>query len=247
MDVLGTAPNGRLQVRIDGQTATATTAEPLTPGGRYVMQVEASPTGLVLRPPTDTTAAPEAAAAAVLRAGKPPDLGAAVAPLLAELANLRTTTPAGHDTPMPAAVREAAAAVQEVVRSFLPADGQPPNAGQLQSLVEDGGLHFESKLAHLADGDAPDPRDAAAVATTDLKGALLKLLQVARDVGAAAPAAGAALEAVEGQQAANALAQPTNGPYFLQVPFPDDGRWKTLTLSIEPDQTASQDTPDRPN
>lgn len=236
VDVRAAAPDGRFFVTIDGQPATAASDQALVPGGRYALRVEVTPSGLVLRPPAEVPDAPDVAAAAVLRAAKPPDLGAAVAPLLKELAELRPPT-----APTPPTVREAAAAVQEVVRSFLPPDGKPPDAKQLQALVEDGGLHFEAKLARLADGDAPDPQAASAAATTDLKGALLRLLQAARDAGAAVPAAAAALESVETQQAANALAQPTGGPYFLQVPFPDDGRWKTLALAIERDRAAQAD------
>lgn len=37
VDVLATRPDGRVQVRIGGQEHTATPAEPLAPGGRFVL------------------------------------------------------------------------------------------------------------------------------------------------------------------------------------------------------------------
>jgi hypothetical protein len=60
------------------------------------------------------------------------------------------------------------------------------------------------------------------------------LLQAAHQLGAAAvPAARAAVDGIEAQQAANVLAQDHGTPYVLQVPFPDAGRWRTLNLAIE--------------
>src|SRR5205823_5316263 len=61
-------------------------------------------------------------------------------------------------------------------------------------------------------------------------------------VASRAPQAQAALHGIESQQAANALAQANGTPYYLQVPFPDGGVWRTMRLSLEP-----QNQPDRPD
>lgn len=75
----------------------------------------------------------------------------------------------------------------------------------------------------------------AAALKGDLKGDLLRLLQTAQELGVATqvPAARAALDGIESQQATQVLAQATATPYLLQVPFPDGGAWRTLHLSVE--------------
>ncbi|MDB5311710.1 MAG: flagellar hook-length control protein FliK [Gemmataceae bacterium] len=234
---------GQIRVLVNGQHEVAVSTTPLMPGGRYVLQVEQTPTGLVLRPPPDSPSLAADVATAVLRGSRPADLGAALKPLLAELAALQQerTGPVG----------QAAASVREAVRAFLPADDRPPNPTQLQNLVENGGLHYEAKLARQATGptgdggDAPPPPPGhSATASSnptsgpDLKESLLRLLHAAQEIGTAAalPAAQAALNGVESQQAANVVAQAQGTPYVLQVPFPDGGQWRTLNLAVEPER-----------
>lgn len=278
VDVQNRLPDGRVRVQIDGQEQVATTAEPLTTGGRYVLQVARTPAGLVLKAPPDSPALQTEVATAVLRQPAPA-LPAALKPLQAELTAL--ANPPKGEPPVPVAVREAAVAVSETLRTILPNESRPPDATQLRQLVENGGLHYEAKLARLVaepetapDGNdpaptansakptiterpvrdaGPAPREAAlpggpATATRelapDLKGDLLRLLQSVQDLGGAArvPAAAAALQGIESQQAANTLAQASGTPYFLQVPFPDGSDWKTLHLALEP-----QNQPDQPD
>lgn len=307
VDVLAPLPDGRVRVQLDGVEQVATAAEPLAPGGRYVLQVERSPTGIKLTTPPPTAAAqPTEIATAVLRTPAP-TLPAALKPLQAELATLTkpppTTAPA-----VPAPVREAAVAVEATLRTFVPAEPKPPDATQLRQLVENGGLHFEAKLARQVEGpdspdpplapqaaakanapapttgraasgnepaapkgDSPSPSEAKAPTTPvpeasepkpiaasresdgakpqaamgrepDLKGDLLRLLQAVNDLGGnlRAPAAEAAVRGIEAQQAANVLAQASGTPYFLQVPFPDGGEWRTLRLSLEPQHRPDQ-------
>jgi hypothetical protein len=181
---------------------------------------------------------------------------------------------------VPAAVRAAAAAVVQTLQTFLPSEPRAPTAAELQTLVADGGRHFEAKLARLAADvtepaparadpsadkptadaparraapDQPDAGETPAGRTpnlstdpvgSDLKGDLLRLLQAVRDVGGAvaAPAAEGALRGIESQQGAQALAQAGGTPYYLQIPFPDGGQWRTLHLGLEP-----QGRPDDPN
>lgn len=248
VDVLALLPDGRVRVQLDGVEQVATAAEPLATGGRYVFQVERNPAGIKLSSPADTPALPTEVAAAILRTPAP-TLSASLEPLRAELAALAAAPTGGKgETAHPAAgaVREAARAVENTLRTILPNDPRPPDAAQLRQLVEDGGLHYEAKLARLVEepnalgGQAPTARDIG----PDLKGDLLRLLQAVNDLGGAAraPAVEAAVRGIESQQAANALAQANNAPYFLQVPFPDGSDWRTLHLSLEP-----QHLPDRPD
>jgi hypothetical protein len=256
VDVLAVLPDGRLRVKIDGNEEVGASPEQLAPGGRYVLQVERTPAGLALRAAPDTPKLPAEVATAVLRGSPQPDLAAAVKPLLAELATLQSPTQAtGAEPPQPVAVREAAAAVRDTVRAFLPSDARPPDKAELKNLVENGGMHFEAKLARLVAEDvvpAPaadgTPARPERLIGADLKGDLLRLLQAVQDLGGAtqAPAAKAALGGIEAQQAANALAQNGATPYFLQVPFPDGGEWRTLYLALEPEHHGSQPDSGRP-
>jgi hypothetical protein len=266
VDVLSALPDGRIRVSIEGQEQIATSAQQLAPGGRYVMQVERTPTGIALKPPPDSPKLSTEVATAVLRTSAP-TLGEAIKPLQAELATLSSPKP----QPVPVATRNAATAVSNVLRTIVPGEPRPLKAPELQQLIENGGLHYEAKLARIAAPDeakpAAEPRDTAnteakdaakaterteAPATPrsvremapDLKGDLLRLLQTVQDLGGAAraPAAQAALSGIESQQAANALAQQNGTPYFLQVPFPDGDEWRTMQLSLEP-----QNLPDQPD
>ncbi|HEY1188273.1 MAG TPA: flagellar hook-length control protein FliK [Gemmata sp.] len=271
VDVLAALPDGRVQVRIEGQEQAAVARDPLTqvpvpltPGERAVLEVIQTPAGTVLRVPPNTEALPTAVATAILAATPKNNLTAALKPLQAELAALVAPPAAGKgEQPVPAAVREAAGAVRETIRTILPAAPRVPTAADLQTLVENGGLTFESKLARAVNdlgptnaalkqppADVPgDPKgdvpgDVRAVVKGDLKGDLLRLLQTTRELGVAAqlPAARAALEGIEAQQATQALAQATGTPYIFQVPFPDRDQWRTLHLSVEPDGPGGGDT-----
>jgi hypothetical protein len=259
VDVLEPLPDGRVRVLIDGQEQVATARDPATgapvplaPGSRAVFEVVPTPTGPVLRPPPATANLDAEVTTAILRATPTADLAAALKPLQAELAGLLEAAGKGA-APLPAPVREAANALQETVRSLVPTDARPPAAADLENLVANGGLHFEAKLARAADAEATpqqaaaeaggdltgDPRaDLRADLKGDLKGDLLRLLQTTRDLGIAAqlPAARAALEGIEAQQASQTLAQATGTPYILQVPFPDRDGWRTLQLAFEPEE-----------
>jgi hypothetical protein len=255
VDILAVLPDGRVRVQIDGQDEIATTTEQLAAGGRYVLQIERTSAGLTLSSAPDTPDLPATLAAAILREASPPDLGALLKPLLAELANLQTTQ-VESATGTPASIQKAAITVRAALGSFLPPDGRPLNATELQNLVEDGGLHFEAKLARLvgdsnqnpSDGDANPNLDGGAVVRTDsdggpdLKEALLRLLQAAQEFGNSLqlPATRSTLDGIESQQAANIFAQTQGTPYILQIPFPDGGEWRTLHLAIEPEGNRRQ-------
>lgn len=208
---------------VNGRAVTVRPGTGLLPGTEVLVRLMGGTTpqlellGRVLPAvlPTPAVATPEAVANAVLRTAAPPDLGPSLAALAQEL-----------DT-LPPASREAATPLRELVHSFLPAD-RTPTAAELQTLVEDSGLHYEAKMARR-------PDDAAAVGS-DLKGGLLKLIQAGKELGAVLPAAHAALDGIEAQQAANAVAQVREAAFVLQVPFPDGDRWRTLHLAVEPDR-----------
>jgi hypothetical protein len=257
VDVLAVLPDGRVRVQIDGKDEVATTTEQLSAGGRYVVQVERTTAGLVLSSAPDTPDLPATLTAAVLRGSAPPDLGAALKPLLEEVANLQTSQ-LESTTGMPSSIQRAAITVRDALGSFLPSDDRPLNATELQNLVEDGGLHFEAKLARLANEGLSSPSDGDANPTSngggtagpvsnggpDLKEALLRLLQAAREFGNdfQLPATRTTLEGIESQQAANVFAQTQGTPYILQIPFPDGGTWRTLHLAIEPERESKQDS-----
>lgn len=171
VDVLSSLPDGRVRVRIDGAEVVASQADrqaaPLSlPPGRHLVQVERTPEGITLRPAPAAEPPPTAVAAAVLRASPPPNVPAALKPLLTELATLQTKDPATPTPPAPPAVRAAAAAVTETIRTLLPSDARPPTPAQLQNLVENGGLHFEAKLAR----EGTPARVEVAVGTARLAG-----------------------------------------------------------------------------
>lgn len=259
VDILSTLPDGRAQVRIDGQEQTATARDPLTqaqvpltPGNRVLLEVTPTPAGAVLRAPAETPALPTAVATAILAATPTNDLTAALKPLQTELAAL-VDAPAGKgEQPLPAPVRDAATAVRETIRTLVPTEPRVPTASDLQNLASNGGILFEAKLARLA--NEPDPtspvpaqqqsaQDVKAELKGDLKGDLLRLLQATREFGIAAqlPAARATLEGIEAQQATQTLAQATGTPYILQVPFPDRDQWRTLHLAVEPENQPGDD------
>lgn len=281
VDVLSTLPDGRVQVRIDGQEQTATARDPLiqvptptaqggrqpapgsappadgqitlTPGTRVLLEVAPTPAGAVLRAPAETPTLPTALATAILTATPTNDLTAALKPLQAELAALVDAPVAKGEQPLPATVREAATAVRETIRNLVPTEPRTPSASDLQNLVNNGGIHFESKLARLANepdlanpapAQQPSAADVKAELKGDLKGDLLRLLQATREFGIAAqlPAARATLEGIEAQQATQTLAQATGTPYILQVPFPDRDQWRTLHLAVEPENQPGDET-----
>lgn len=214
VEVLKDLANGAFLVRIGGQEVAAQSAELLQPGGKYVLQLETSTNGLILRGLPDKPDLPLTVATTILRDGpRPPALGDALKPLLAELESL------------PATQTES---VRAALRAILP--NGVPDAESLKSLVDDGGLHYEAKLARQTEGGP-------ASQTTDLKRALLQMLHDMRGAGEAAlPAARAVLDGIEALQAVNVLAQTTGSPYSLQIPFPDGDEWRTAHLSLEPER-----------
>lgn len=86
----------------------------------------------------------------------------------------------------------------------------------------------------------PSRAHTARAADADLKADLLRLLQTVQEFGPAArpalvQAAQAVLTGIEAQQAFNVVAQSGHLPYVVQVPFPDNGVWRTLRLALEPE------------
>jgi hypothetical protein len=261
------ASDGRFRVQIDGRTEVATSSEPLVPGGRYVMQVEQTPAGLALRAAPDTPSLPTDVASAILRAARPADLGASVKPLLAELAALPPNTAAPVQQAA-AVVREALQALLPEGRPQNPAElqnlvangGLHYEAKLARQVADDGSTSVPAKVSDTAKPSPPAADKPASdiglssspdratterpiSASPDLKEGLLRLFQAAQDLGTAAqfPAAKAALDGIESQQAANVYAQAQGTPFVLQVPFPDRSEWRTLNLAVEPDRTARSD------
>lgn len=163
VDVLEALPDGRARVNIDGQEQLARPSEPLVPGERYVLQVQRSATGTVLKPlPPDAPTVAREVATAILRTPAT-DVGTALKPLRAELESL-TAPPAKGEPVAPPTVRDAATAVRTTLESFVPRPGRAPDAVQLQRLVENGGQLFEAKLARAAEGASVIPTGTGAPA-----------------------------------------------------------------------------------
>ena len=78
--------------------------------------------------------------------------------LQTEVAALANPQPGTTQAAAPAAVRAAATAVSETLRTFVPAEPRPPNATELQNLIDNGGRHFEAKLARLISDPTDVPR-----------------------------------------------------------------------------------------
>jgi hypothetical protein len=243
-DVIARLPDGQFQVSIDGGEAVARSQQPLTPGGRYVVQVETTPTGTVLKPLPEAPDSPElakAVATAILRTDRPPPIASNLPPLLRELEAV---------PPQPVA-QTAAAEVKAAVRAITGEPGQPPTADTLRAAVSDGGQQFEAKLARAVAPDEPTdpgrtPPASQPNAAPDLKGGLLKLLAAVPEFAAALPASASVIDSIERQQAANVLAQQTGGPFVFQIPFPDGAHWRTLHLGVEPDRDGPTDDTGRP-
>lgn len=148
-----------------------------------------------------------AAVQTILRGDRPPQLGESLPALRDQIVN-----------------QPAAAKVEVVLNRMLPNEPRTMNAQELNELVRNGGQFLEAKLERRALGERIDfPRD--------LKAVLIELVASAPQLMAARTT----LEGIEYQQAANALAQQSEGAFVVPIPFPDGPQWRTLHLAIEPD------------
>jgi hypothetical protein len=258
VDVLAALGDGRWRVRLNGNEEISSSAEPLTPGGRYVMQVHRLPSGLLLHSLPNSPRLAEELPAAILRSSQPPDFAALVRPVIKELTGTQLQAVQGDSSTsrLPGSLRTAAAQVLATLESFFPTESRPPNSVEIQNLVANGGLQYEAKLARLFAQEPTSPTISQAASKpistgqligSDLKGNLLHLLQTVRELGSSVPVQASynLLLGIEAQQATNALAQATGMPYFLQIPFPDSGTWRTLRLAIESEERGSGSTPDQ--
>ncbi len=229
------APNTR-GATPPADTPLATSAVPLQPGGRYVVQLDRTPAGLVLRPSPDSPQLPIAVATAILRTDQAPPLGEVLPAVVLELARSAESVPGSRPDANPRATAELAA-------KLLPSPDRPPTADQLRQMIEDGGTHFEAKLARAAESpdqfDPPRPH-------TDVKSGLLELARGVGDLATAFPAAAAALTGIERQQATNVIAQQNGGMAVFHIPFLDGLHWRSLSLGVEPDRTSERDASGRP-
>jgi hypothetical protein len=118
---------------------------------------------------------------------------------------------------------------------MLLSPGSPPHVQQLEKLVRDGGIYYESKLLAAAKAE---PEQMPELARGDLKGLLMAAVQAADELprGSDLKAAiHAQLNHIETQQAVNLLAQLDTGGFQLQVPFFNGSWFSTAAISIEPD------------
>jgi len=103
---------------------------------------------------------------------------------------------------------------------------------RLQQLVRDGGLHYEMKLSRAAAlKDAP----LMEIAEGDLKGLLLGALEELTAAGVPSRAVAGQLYQLEGQQAANLLAQIDGRAFQFHVPLFTGAGFTDVAVSIERD------------
>lgn len=175
--------------------------------------------------------------------------------LLASLQQALANLTAGDS---PQAALPSVARLQAFLQDVL-ASPNAPTADRVARLVEDGGLHYEAKLARLEGTQQPE-----ALARQDWKGLILQVQQeLAGETQAAprsapeptpgaasrpehppaSPAAGTSLGSLidqqlhhlENRQALNVLAQWHGSPFVLEIPLVIRQALTTAHLAIEPD------------
>ena len=181
------------------------------------------------------------------------------------LANLQQALAALAADNSPQAALPSLARLQAFLQNVL-ASPNAPTADRVAQLVEDGGLHYEAKLANLALTGTQEPQ---ALARQDWKGLLLQVQQEwTRQTQAAPrsapdlapgqaphpqqpPAAGAnlgslidhQLHQLEHQQALNVLAQQHGSAFVLEIPLVIQQSLTTAHLAIEPEIRGDSEEP----
>ena len=222
-EVLQHTAEGTVLLAIGRQTIPAETELRLDPGASFLVRVEESAQGIVLR-----ALAPEDGESALLRAlravvGQGREFG----PALGELGRMLGTGKAPELAPE---LRALALRLAEVL-SGTPADG----AG-LRALLPALGFGHEAALATLLGARA------ARGTLDELRGNLKALLLRARAVleGAGperAPLRDSierALASLEAEQLLNLAREKAGEPVVLSFPFPDGDGWATARLAVPP-------------
>ncbi len=135
-----------------------------------------------------------------------------------------------QDPQMEASPRLKLLQLVETIERLLPSQ-RPVSAEIIKSLLEDGGLFYETKLAH-ATSSANEGLDA--ILHDDLKGILLASLEHAK-TPELNNAIHAQLDNIEAQQAVNLLHQLNDGAVQFQIPFFNGTGFSTATLCVERD------------
>lgn len=136
--------------------------------------------------------------------------------------------------PVETEVKSPLAKLHEAITHLI-GEGTPAKPETVQTLLRDGGIFYEAKLARAAQND---PESLRAIADQDLKGLLLSALSESFSTAPTerlGPAISAELNNLETQQAANLLAQVTDGAVHLQIPFFNGANFSTAALAIERD------------
>lgn len=217
-----------------------------------VTELSPQPVLEVVRPPEQDI---EATVVSLIRANLADPI-----PAEESLANLQQALEVFVAGGSPQAALPSVARLQAFLQGVL-ASPNAPTTDRVVRLIEDGGLHYEAKLARLAVANAPEPE---ALAQSDWKGLLLQVQHdltrqtptSARSSPELAPgpaphpepstAAGASnaslvslidhqLQHLENQQALNLLAQWHGGAFGLEVPVVIHQALATVHLAIEPD------------
>jgi hypothetical protein len=227
--VLDRLPTGNLLIDVEGTPLEAAAPEGLSKGQELRARVEELHPQVVLRilPRGEDV---EAQALQILRAHLSDR-----APAAQSLVQLQQTL-APLVEPSASGAPPSAPQLNEVLQRLLPPDA-PLTPEQVQTLVRDGGLQLEAKLA-AAVQEAPEK--AAQIPREDLKAAVLRVLHEVETT--AAPQAelrpltsslAQHLTHIETQQALNLLAQVQSAPYQLQIPFFANHGLTTAYVAIE--------------
>lgn len=233
VQVLRELPGGTVQIALGGVPLEAEAPPGIAPGSQLNVQVASLQPQLVLHI-LDREALPESPLLPLLRNGVAGQAdGARTYAELQALLDLRTPTDSTGEPAGAGLTR-----LRNQLAALLPERGPPPFE-QIVRLVQDGGLHYEAKLARAALAGATDIF--RQVAASDLKGLLLHALgstQTAAPVTAdpaTQPLTGF-LQQLEAQQALNLLAKARNLPYQLQLPIQTPQGLTTAALAIEADE-----------
>ena len=213
--VLDELTDGRLLLKIGGNLIEADSPGGISPGQQLRLRVEQLQPQVVLQI-TELEPTLEAAAARLLRQHLPAHADSGE--LLEQLQTLLTAQleAPGDGAPGMASVKKLHDAI-----GLLLGDRAPTSAEGVHALLQNGGLHYEAKLARAVQEQAPNLGE---LVDRDLKGLLLSALEESKSTRRCSSTGivqmiHAQLNNLETQQAANLLAQLSDGGLQLQIHF----------------------------
>jgi hypothetical protein len=229
--VLDELADGRLLLKIGGSLLEADSPGGLSPGQHLRLRVEQLQPQVMLQI-TDLEPTIQAQAARMLRQHLPAHADSGE--LLEQLQTLLTAQVKMEGDGMSTVAKQLLRGI-----GLLLVDQASVSAEGVQSLLQNGGLYYEAKLARAAhDGEA----NISEIVNSDLKGLLLAAAEELKSTSLGTEIVQtihAQLNNVETQQAVNLLAQLSNSGQQLQIPFFNGTNFSTATFSVESDGKGS--------